>query len=52
MLEEKDASLSAVKQGEKKDASLSAVKQGERRAALTKRFIGKTTTQDRIKAVN
>jgi hypothetical protein len=47
--EKKDASLSAVKQGEKKDASLSAVKQGERRVALTKRFIGKTTTQEKGK---
>jgi hypothetical protein len=49
--EEKDASLSAVKQGKKKDASLSAVKQGERRVALTKRFIGKTTTQEKVKTV-
>jgi hypothetical protein len=49
--EEKDASLSAVKQGKKKDASLSAVKQGERRVALTKDLSVKQLHKKKVKTV-
>ena len=51
MREEKDASLSAVKQGKKKDASLSAVKQGERRVALTKDLSVKQQHKKRVRTV-